>query len=277
MNIITREHYDFLLSIGCPYEGYVEGLGYVSPEVTIIGKSNKPANHRYRIDEYSVQSNLTYYIINMFGTYIMNVDDLIDPLDKIRINIINKINEAINEYIGKSNQDIIPFELGVEWLTGRGPRYRHFKDGDTITEMLKRHEHIEEVRAKIKEHLRNKNPGNGPFPAPYALSGVQGVGKYIKDYSTLITAGATGNLAVTYIGSYNLTWEIVSVDHNTNVAIVRFCVENSSTMQSASRPPVIGYWPIWKNVIGKSINSAFDTGPGSITKQTFNWSETINF
>jgi hypothetical protein len=91
------------------------------------------------------------------------------------------------------------------------------------------------------------------------------------------TFGLTGNLAVTYLGSYILKWKILSVDFNTKTAIIEFKVENSSTMQSASRPPIIGYWYIWQNSIGKIINNAFDSGPGSKTTQSIKWEETIKF
>ncbi|MDR0605081.1 MAG: hypothetical protein LBG80_12330 [Bacteroidales bacterium] len=98
-----------------------------------------------------------------------------------------------------------------------------------------------------------------------------------RSHSTLATFGLTGNLAVTYLGSYELVWKILSLDINTKTAIVEFKVENSSTMQSASRPPIIGYWRIWQNTIGKMINKTFETGPGSKTTQTIRWEETIKF
>jgi hypothetical protein len=107
----------------------------------------------------------------------------------------------------------------------------------------------------------------------YGLNGIQGIGKYIKDYSTLLTGGLTGNLAVTYLGSYDLAWSVIKKDGNT--AAVLFEITNSSTMQSASRPPIIGYWDIWQNTVGSAINNAFSSGAGSKTTQTFVWTEKI--
>lgn len=46
-------------------------------------------------------------------------------------------------------------------------------------------------------------------------------------------------------------------------------------MQSASRPPVIGYLPGWQNTVGRRINESFQTGWGSKTSQSFNWTETL--
>jgi hypothetical protein len=89
----------------------------------------------------------------------------------------------------------------------------------------------------------------------------------------LLTGGRTGNLAVTYLGSYNLEWNVKKYSEEN--ATVEFTVRNSSTMQSASRPPIIGYWPIWQQTIGSSINKSFSTGWGSRTSQLFNWTEII--
>jgi uncharacterized protein RhaS with RHS repeats len=36
------------------------------------------------------------------------------------------------------NDPTTPFQVGVEWLTGSGPRHRDFTNGDTFTEMLKK-------------------------------------------------------------------------------------------------------------------------------------------
>lgn len=161
-------------------------------------------------------------------------------------------------------------DVGVEWLTGTGPRHRDFTNGDVFTEMLREHGHVLTTKESIPGMIANgKMRGN----APYDLSGILGVGKYIKDYSTLATFGVTGNLAVTYLGSYNLEWRVTAV--NGSSATIQFMVENSSTMQSAMRPPIIGYWPIWQRTAGAWINETFSSGPGSKTSQKFIWTDTI--
>ncbi len=173
----------------------------------------------------------------------------------------------------ESSQTITPFRVGVEWLSGNGARNRNFTNGDLFTEMLREHSHIENARNIIKENIANGGDLKGK--EPYDLSGIQGVGKYLKDYSTLATGGLTGNLAVTYLGSYTLQWKVHNINKKNGTATVYFTVENSSTMQSASRPPVLGYYPLWQNTIGKTINEKFSTGWGSKTTQTFNWNETL--
>jgi len=171
------------------------------------------------------------------------------------------------------NSTVTPFQVGTEWLSGNGPRNREFTNGDFFTELLKTHDHIEGVRGNILAEIANGAEVGKTGSAPYGLGGVQGVGKYVKDYSTLATAGQTGNLAVTYLGSYGLTWNITGISNGT--ATVQFTATNSSTMQSASRPPILGYTPLWQNTMGSAINNYFSSGWGSRTTQTFNWTETL--
>jgi hypothetical protein len=258
MDIISIEYFEYLLSIGCPYRGYVIGIGYVQ-SVPGVSKSDKS---NYHCREFTVEHN-RYIIEDSSSIYMIYV--------KRKPRAISKQNSW------KSSREITPFELGVEWLTGKGPRHRDFTGGDLLTEMLKKHDHIENVRRKIKDDSQAGQIDSVEHRERYDLSSILGVGKYIKDYSTLLTFGLTGNLAVTYLGSYELYWKILSVDANKKTAVVEFRVENSSTMQSASRPPIIGYYPIWQNTIGKTINEAFETGPGSETTQTIKWEETIKF
>lgn len=98
----------------------------------------------------------------------------------------------------------------------------------------------------------------------YSLSGSKGIPKYLKDYSTLLTAGTTGNLAATFLGSYRLSW-VASVTGG--IATITVTIANTSTMQSATRLPWLGYKGYWQNTIGKEINSLFETGPGSLKTQ----------
>jgi hypothetical protein len=169
-----------------------------------------------------------------------------------------------------------PFDVGVEWLTGNGPRHRDFFAGDTFTEMIKSHDHV-----RLTEDIIARKMASGEKLSDhhyYSLGGIQGVGKYLKDYSTLLTFGKTGNLAVTYLGSYDLKFTLTNVDVKNRTVMVNFRVENSSTLQSATRPPVIGYTDPWKKGPGKWINTIIPkTGPMSETTQTIQWSQAVKF
>jgi RHS repeat-associated protein len=93
-----------------------------------------------------------------------------------------------------------PFGVGWEWLTGTGPRHRDFTNGDYFTKLLQQHSHVQDTRNLIATNIMNDGPLQGN--SPYSLGGPSGVIKYLKDYSTLLTLGTTGNLAVTYLGRY---------------------------------------------------------------------------
>ena len=152
-----------------------------------------------------------------------------------------------------------PWQVGWEWLTGKGPRVHYFTDGDPFTEQLKQHSHIQNlVKNVCSGELRQYGNDN------YSLSGIQGVPKYFKDYSTLLTGGLTGNLAATYLGSYTLRYEVID-------GVLNIHVENNSTMSSATHPPIIGYTNWWDNNIGKPLDNTFSSGPMSPTKQVFDF------
>jgi hypothetical protein len=178
----------------------------------------------------------------------------------------------------KAHDNTSPWKLGYEWLSGTGPRTHHFKDGDLFTKMLQKHEHIGETRGIIANGLANNSISlNKKYPHNYALGGFGGVPKYFRDYSTLLTGGLTGNLAVTFLGSYQLQYEVISVDEQSGTAQVRFFVANESTIASATHPPVIGYTKWWNNNIGTPLNNALQSGPMSKTTQTVEWTETIKY
>jgi RHS repeat-associated protein len=169
-----------------------------------------------------------------------------------------------------------PPDVGVEWLTGRGPRHHEFLEGDPFTELLQKHEHIEEVRETIAQKV---SAGNySPDAMDYDLGGLQGVPKYFRDYSTLLTFGETGNLAVTFLGSYNLDYSIKEVNRQTSTAQVLFHIENSTNLASLLHLPVLGYTPIWKSTIESVVDYYSPvSGPTSQVTQSFWWVETIYF
>jgi RHS repeat-associated protein len=159
--------------------------------------------------------------------------------------------------------DAGPWTVGWEWLTGGGPRVHHFTDGDPFTELLRHHQHIQDL---INDVCSGTRPPRGRDN--YSLGGFGGVPKYLKDYSTLADGGLTGNLAVTYLGSYALTYS------ETN-GVLDIQVYNSSTIESATHPPVIGYMPWWSNNIGKPLNNLLSSGPMSETEQYFDFHENL--
>ncbi len=160
--------------------------------------------------------------------------------------------------------DASPWQVGWEWLTGNGPREHHFTDGDPFTELLRNHRHIQKIKQEVCNGTR---PPKGN--APYSVAGIEGVPLYFHDYSNLLTAGNTGNLAVTYLGSYNLSYSLSGSTLTINV-------KNNSTIASATHPPVIGYTDWWNKNIGVPLNDYFATGPLSKTSQEFVFHENMS-
>lgn len=61
-------------------------------------------------------------------------------------------------------------------------------------------------------------------------------------------------------------------------AEVQFTVKNSSSLASATHPPVIGYMDFWNDNISPAVNQlVVGDGPMHTTTQTFSWSEIIDF
>lgn len=109
----------------------------------------------------------------------------------------------------------------------------------------------------------------------YELAGVEGVGKYIVDYSTLATFGNTGNLAVTYLGSHDVQVDVIDQHANGDFE-VRIIAKNTSSLQSATRPPVIGYEDWYQDSVGAATDALSEfTGIGRTTSQTIIWTERI--
>ena len=167
-----------------------------------------------------------------------------------------------------------PYQLGWEWLTGKGPRNHVFGRQDPITELLRKHDHI---RTAVQTVCAALHRGETPPPTrdPYSVGGLKGVPLYFRDYSNVLTGGHTGNLAVTYLGSYGMSYQ-VDVDRTKQTADMKIHVWNTSTIGSATHPPVIGYTPFWKKHVEQPLDKQFATGPLSLTRQDFYWTEHLD-
>jgi len=179
---------------------------------------------------------------------------------------------------------ITPWELGVEWLTADGPRHRDFIDGYHFAELLRTHEHIrEKLREASQQAAKQCAVGSDRDfqiswrTGKYALSGVRGVGKYLRDYSTIMTGGMTGNLAVTFLGSYSMRIIVTKIDCCKKAAHAFIEVNNSSTAASALRPPLLGYTAWWQENVAPLVNNLFRNGGGSPTSQHVELNEDIKF
>lgn len=155
-----------------------------------------------------------------------------------------------------------PFQVGAQWLTGTGPRNQTFHDGDPFTEQLRHHDNVQDVINGVRD---GSLPPNGNHD--YNLGGVKGVGLYLRDYSTLLTGGLTGNLAVTYLGSYSLHYA-------TSDGVITFTVKNTSSLGSATHLPIFGYTAAGQS-FSRFMTGLAQGGPMSPTTQTFIFHEHV--
>jgi RHS repeat-associated protein len=233
--------------------------------------------------EWNANSGLYYYLYRFYDPALQRWSNK-DPIQEqggINLYEFAGNNSANNfDLLGLDNT-AGPWTVGWQWLTGTGPRSQNFGNDDPFTEMLQQHEWVEETRQKIEGELAaqcascNKTPLQGNNN--YELGGLQGVPKYFRDYSTLLTGGLTGNLAVTYLGSYQLSYQTTRIDCKDGIGQVHFHAFNVSSIASATHPPVIGYTSVWNTYIGSPLNNVFSSGPMSATQQTFDWDELLSF
>jgi RHS repeat-associated protein len=156
-----------------------------------------------------------------------------------------------------------PWRVGWEWLTGTGPRTHNFTDGDPFTELLRKHQHIQDLIGGVCNGTLRPA---GDFD--YSLAGWQGVPKYGRDYSTVVTGGTTGNLAVTYLGSYQLKYSVTG-------RALDIQVSNESNLASLGHPPVLGYMDWWQQNLSPLLNNLRPSGFMSPTTQHFDFHENL--
>jgi RHS repeat-associated protein len=179
---------------------------------------------------------------------------------------------------------VASYELGVQWALGIGEdtnddgyNDRNFGPGDPFTAELRAYDGVTDDLPKIAEKLEN-----GELKGSFGddLGGWQGVPKFIRNYSASLTFGATGNIAASYLGSFDGTWNVLEIDEAEGVAVVQFQATNASTPASGFRPPIIGYTSLWNNTVGAFENWAVNTyspGPMRTMYQTIQWTYTVEF
>ncbi len=176
-----------------------------------------------------------------------------------------------------SRNPMTPYDVGIDWLTGSGAREQKFGDGDPFTEIYRQHDHLRETENIVRSRLQQNSNGSIKGENPWQLNNfIEGL-KYLKEVPAIASNGEIGNLAFAYLGSHNLTYNVTCVDIEQRIAEVQFEVTNCSNLESALRPPGIGYTYLWRNTVGKVLNSIVPTGPGSAVNQTIQWNQTIKY
>ncbi len=175
-----------------------------------------------------------------------------------------------------SDNDTNPWELGWSWLTGDGPNSQCFGPDDDFTGIYRDHQNTKGTIEYFAGLTRSGNYELGhTYLYDYSLSGFEGAGKYLQDYGTLSTAGLTGNLAYTFLGSHYV--RMTPIRENADGTVVwRYTAFNESDIESATHPPVIGYTDWWSDSVGAFIDDVVgDSGPMSPKTQVIEFNVTL--
>ncbi|MFE0777313.1 RHS repeat domain-containing protein, partial [Streptomyces sp. NPDC058861] len=175
-----------------------------------------------------------------------------------------------------SSKDPSGFQLGLEWVMGKGPSYRKLDGNDRFTKTLQDHYHVDATRDVIaKDLLSGKLKPDGSWSQRKHKLGEtdeQGssIEKLSRDFRT--------NSSAAFLGSYELKYKVTGMNKATGKATVTFLVHNESHINSATHgPPSIGgYSDWWTKKIGNPLKQAYSKGRFSPKVQDIEWSETID-
>ncbi|MGW5780497.1 LamG-like jellyroll fold domain-containing protein [Streptomyces sp. NPDC003863] len=174
-----------------------------------------------------------------------------------------------------TDKDPSAFDLGYEWLSGKGPQNRVLDGNSRFTQTLKEHEHVAFTKNSISKDLGSgKLKADGKWHGkPYRL------GEDDEEGSSLMKLGRdfTTNSSAAYLGSYTLKYKVTGVNKKKGTATVDFSVRNESTIFSATRPSPGwgGYSPWYAKKVGDPLNKHYGTGRFSAKSQDIVWTEEV--
>ncbi|MGW4704305.1 ALF repeat-containing protein, partial [Streptomyces sp. NPDC004285] len=177
-----------------------------------------------------------------------------------------------------------PFELGWSWLTGGGDRSQCFGPDDGFTKLYREHPWTSEALGYFADQVRAGNYELGhTYMYDYSLAGFQGL-KWLRDIHATqpgdgLLTGYTGNFAYAFLGSQQI--RMTPIRKNADGSVVwRYTAFSAQSIESATRPPVIGYQDWYKDTAGKAINGLIDwvsgdSGPGSTMTMVIEFNVTL--
>ncbi|MFC9258964.1 ALF repeat-containing protein [Streptomyces hydrogenans] len=177
-----------------------------------------------------------------------------------------------------------PFELGWSWLTGGGDRSQCFGPNDGFTKLYREHPWTNEALGYFADRVRSGDYELGhTYMYDYSLAGFQGL-KWLRDAGFTqpgdgLLTGYTGNSAYAFLGSQQI--RMTPIRKNADGSVVwRYTAYSEQSIESATRPPVIGYQDWWKEGPGKAINGLIDwvsgdSGPGSTMTMVIEFNVTL--
>ncbi|MFI1101052.1 hypothetical protein [Streptomyces melanogenes] len=159
-----------------------------------------------------------------------------------------------------------PYSLGVDWVTGSGPREREYHEGDRMTELIKSSVSMEQLRADTLANWRKDGGDEGTVS--YSISKGGKLGAVEKLLLTDLPAIATGDedhLGEAFVGSYSLDYTVKGQDPDGSL-VVEYTLKNKTSNESFLH--YVGYYD-WL----KKVNR--DDGVFSTVGQHMTWTERI--
>lgn len=146
-------------------------------------------------------------------------------------------NDVIDQIERRITSDPSAYQVGMEWVTGQGPRNRHFGPGDTMTQQLQQTPEVERARELARTAIENDQ--TGPLKWRGRNLGEETRTSFVVGFVEDVLGR---NPTRAYLGSYKGTATVVSIDPVNQIATVEFRATNESSLESATRlAPKAGY------------------------------------
>ncbi|WNI30197.1 hypothetical protein [Streptomyces sp. ITFR-6] len=180
-------------------------------------------------------------------------------------NAYHRVLDGKNPYPGR--QDDSPYSLGLDYVTGMGPRQRDFTNGDKMTDLLQSMESMKDIRRQTVEQWEETGSLTGSAAFSISESGKVGAAKKLitQDLPAIIT-NDPDRLGEAFIGSYNVKYGVQGTDPDGSL-VVQYTLDNTTSSESALH--YIGYYDWLKYA------EAADGPVTSAVHQTASWTERI--
>ncbi|MFF8841259.1 DNRLRE domain-containing protein [Streptomyces sp. NPDC015127] len=188
---------------------------------------------------------------------------------------LHLVEPLVPESVKGTESDPTAIGLGFEWATDSGPRHRYLNGDNQFTKTLMDSRHVNETRQYVADQLTSGGIGVGEEKKyPYQLA----AGGDAVASAKMLFDDFTSNQSAAFLGSYTLNFEVQSVNKKKGTMTVRFSIDNSSTINSATRPPPpVGYSDAWDDLVAGPLNDIyFATGDMSERTQYISWTEEIS-
>lgn len=191
----------------------------------------------------------------------------IDTTNKIsdgEYNAFARVLRGKDPYPGIKDEG--PYDLGLDWVTGNGPREREYAAGDEMTEAIRSSVSMQQLRQDTLTEWRDQGKTDGTVSYSISEGGKLGALKKLvfTDIPAIVTAD-DDHLGEAFVGSYSLGYKVQGQDPD-GTLVVEYTLDNSTSNESFLH--YLGYYDWLEN-----FNR--DEGAFSTVSQEIKWTERI--